>query len=140
MKLVNRSVLVLKPTVKMLDWINSVGEESTAVTPEEAQEMANAYLLPDFEDDEEQASFIAGDPIVFQPYDALAGYSADDTGGQAGSPATSLSSGMRLFRTDPFLPENAGAAAGCREYDDLGALPGTARRRGDAERDLQVLG
>jgi hypothetical protein len=58
MKLVNRSVLVLKPTAKMLDWINSVGEESDTVTPEEAQEMTNAYLLPDFEDDEEQASFI----------------------------------------------------------------------------------
>jgi len=58
MKLVNRSVLVLKPTARMLDWINSMGEESAAVTPEEAQEMTNAYLLPDFEDDEEQASFI----------------------------------------------------------------------------------
>jgi len=58
MKLVNRSVLVLKPMAKMLDWINSVGEGSTAVTPEEAQEMTNAYLLPEFEDDEEQASFI----------------------------------------------------------------------------------
>ena len=58
MKLVNRSVLVLKPTAKMLDWINSVGEESDTVTPEEAQEMTNAYLLPDFEDDKEQASFI----------------------------------------------------------------------------------
>jgi len=58
MKLVNRSVLVLKPAAKMLDWINSVGEESPAVTPEEAQEMTNAYLLPDFEDDEEQATYI----------------------------------------------------------------------------------
>jgi hypothetical protein len=27
MKLVNRCVLVLKPTAKMLDWINSVGED-----------------------------------------------------------------------------------------------------------------
>ena len=54
MKLVNRSVLVLKPTAKMLDWINSMGEESAAVTPEEAQEMTNACLLPDFEDDEER--------------------------------------------------------------------------------------
>jgi hypothetical protein len=58
MKLVNRSVLVLKPTAKMLDWVNSVGEETDPVTPEEAQEMANAYLLPDFEDDEEQATYI----------------------------------------------------------------------------------
>ena len=58
MKLVNRSVLVLKPTAKMLDWINSVGEESDTVTLEEAQEMTNAYLLPDFEDDEEQATYI----------------------------------------------------------------------------------
>jgi hypothetical protein len=59
MRLVNRSVLVLKPTAKMLDWINSVGgEESDPVTLEEAQEMTNAYLLPDFEDDEEQASYI----------------------------------------------------------------------------------
>ena len=58
MKLVNRSVLVLKPTAKMLDWINSVGEENDTVTPEEAQEMTNAYLLPDFEDDEAQANFI----------------------------------------------------------------------------------
>jgi hypothetical protein len=31
MKLVNRSVLVLKPTAKMLDWINSVGEVSDMV-------------------------------------------------------------------------------------------------------------
>jgi hypothetical protein len=38
----------------MLDWINSVGEESDPVTLEEAQEMTNAYLLPDFEDDEER--------------------------------------------------------------------------------------
>lgn len=58
MKLVNRSVLVLKPTAKMLDWINSVGGESNPVTLKEAQEMTNAYLLPDFEDDKEQASFI----------------------------------------------------------------------------------
>ena len=58
MKLVNRSVLVLKPTAKMLGWINSVGEEGDKVTAEEAQEMTSAYLLPDFEDDEEQASFI----------------------------------------------------------------------------------
>ncbi|HEY5573973.1 MAG TPA: hypothetical protein VIK64_13210 [Anaerolineales bacterium] len=58
MKLVNRSVLVLKPTANMLDWINSVGEESDPVTPEEAREMTNAYLLPDLEDDEERASFI----------------------------------------------------------------------------------
>jgi hypothetical protein len=58
MKLVNRSVLVLKPTAKMLDWINSVGEESDPVTLEDAQDMTNAYLLPDFEDDEEQASYI----------------------------------------------------------------------------------
>jgi hypothetical protein len=34
------------------------GEKSNAVTPEEVQEMANAYLLPDFEDDEEQATYI----------------------------------------------------------------------------------
>lgn len=34
MKLVNRSVLVLKPTAKMLDWINSVGEDSDTVTPQ----------------------------------------------------------------------------------------------------------
>jgi hypothetical protein len=27
MKLVNRSVLILKPTAKMLDWINSVEED-----------------------------------------------------------------------------------------------------------------
>ena len=27
-------------------------------TPEESQEMTNAYLLPDFEDDEEQANYI----------------------------------------------------------------------------------
>ena len=46
MKIINRSVLVLKPTEKMLDWINSVGEECAAVTPEEAQEMTDAYLLP----------------------------------------------------------------------------------------------
>ena len=58
MKLVNRSVLVLKPTAKMLDWINSVEEESDPVTLEEAQGMTNAYLLPDFEDDEEQANYI----------------------------------------------------------------------------------
>jgi hypothetical protein len=58
MNLVNRYVLVLKPTAKMLDWINSVGDESDPVTPEEAQKMTNAYLLPDFEDDKEQASFI----------------------------------------------------------------------------------
>jgi hypothetical protein len=58
MKLVNRSVLVLKPTAKMLDWINSVGEDSDPVTLEEAQDMTSAYLLPNFEDDEEQASFI----------------------------------------------------------------------------------
>lgn len=58
MKLVNRSVLVLKPKKKMLDWINSVGEESDTVTAEEGQEMNNAYLLPDFEDDQEQARFI----------------------------------------------------------------------------------
>jgi hypothetical protein len=58
MKLVNRSVLVLKPTAKMPDWINSVGEESGPVTPEEAQEMTNAYLLPDLEDDKEQVNFI----------------------------------------------------------------------------------
>ncbi len=58
MKLVNRSVLVLKPTAKMLDWINSVGEESDTVILEEAQEMTNAYLLPGFEDDEELATFI----------------------------------------------------------------------------------
>jgi hypothetical protein len=50
MKIINRAVLVLKPTEKMLDWINSIGEESAALTPEEAQEMTNAYLLPDFED------------------------------------------------------------------------------------------
>jgi hypothetical protein len=35
MKLVNRCVLVLKPTAKMLDWINSVGEKSNAVAPAE---------------------------------------------------------------------------------------------------------
>lgn len=58
MKLVNRSVLVLKPTAKMLDWINSVGEESDPVTLEEAQDNTNAYLLPDFEDDEEQANYV----------------------------------------------------------------------------------
>ena len=58
MKLVNRAVLVLKPTEKMLAWINTVGEESDSVTMEEAQDMTNAYLLPEFEDDEEQASFI----------------------------------------------------------------------------------
>jgi hypothetical protein len=32
MKLVNRSALVLKPTAKMLDWINSAGEDSNPVT------------------------------------------------------------------------------------------------------------
>src|SRR5664280_2154864 len=58
MKLVNRSVLVLKPTAKMLEWINSVGEESDAGTPEEGQDMTNAYLLPDFEDYEEQVTYI----------------------------------------------------------------------------------
>jgi len=58
MKLVNRSVLVLKPTEKMLDWINGVGVESDPVTLEEAREMTNAYLLPDFEDDKEQANYI----------------------------------------------------------------------------------
>ena len=46
MKLVNRYVLVLKPTAKMLEWINSVGEDSDSVT-----------LVFD----------LAGDPIVLQP-------------------------------------------------------------------------
>ncbi len=41
MKLVNRSVLILKPTAKMLDWINSV------------------MMVFD----------LAGDPIVLQAYD-----------------------------------------------------------------------
>jgi len=90
MKLVNRAVLVLKPTAKMLDWINSVGEESTAVTLEVAQEMDNANLLPDeawctdpgkwpsvrnhkaffawFRVDVSPMVFdLAGDPIVLQP-------------------------------------------------------------------------
>ena len=58
MKLVNRSVLVLKPTSKMLAWINNVGEKGDAVTMEEARGMNNAYLLPDFEDDQEQARYI----------------------------------------------------------------------------------
>lgn len=58
MKLINRCVLILKPTEKMLDWINSVGEGSDKMTLEEAQDMTNAYLLPDFEDDEEQSSYI----------------------------------------------------------------------------------
>jgi hypothetical protein len=58
MKLVNRAVLVLKPTEKMLAWINAVGEESDSVTMEEAQDMTNAYLLPEIEDDEEQARYI----------------------------------------------------------------------------------
>ena len=66
MKLVNRSVLVLKPTPKMLDWINSVGEESDPVTLEESRGMTNAYLLPDFED---MVFDLAGDPIVLQIYD-----------------------------------------------------------------------
>jgi hypothetical protein len=46
MKLVNRSALVLKPMAKMLDWINSVGEESATVTPEEAQEMTKGRCFP----------------------------------------------------------------------------------------------
>jgi len=46
MKLVNRSALVLKPTAKMLDWINSVREECAAVTPEEAREMTKGWCFP----------------------------------------------------------------------------------------------
>jgi hypothetical protein len=45
MKLVNRAVLVLKPTEKMLAWINAVGEESDSVTMEEAQDMTNASFF-----------------------------------------------------------------------------------------------
>jgi Cyclin-dependent kinase inhibitor 3 (CDKN3) len=38
-------------------WVQSMRPSST-VTPEEAQEMTNAYLLPDFKDDEEQATYM----------------------------------------------------------------------------------
>ncbi len=58
MKVINRCVLVLKPTEKMLAWINSVGEKGDTMTLEEAQDMTNAYLLPDFEDDEEPSRYI----------------------------------------------------------------------------------
>jgi len=47
MKFVNRSVLVLKPTAKMPDWINSAGEESVS------------HMVFD----------LAGDHIVLQTYD-----------------------------------------------------------------------
>jgi len=46
MKLFNRYALVLKPSAKMLGWINSVGEESAAVTPEEAREMTKGRCFP----------------------------------------------------------------------------------------------
>jgi hypothetical protein len=64
MRLVNHSVLVLKPTAKIQDWINSVGEESATVTPEEAQEMTNAYLI----EVSDMVFELAGDPFVEEVY------------------------------------------------------------------------
>ena len=43
MKIINRSVLVLKPTAKMLDWNNNVGEESDPVTPEMAIRLSRLF-------------------------------------------------------------------------------------------------
>jgi len=39
------------------------------VTPEEVQEMINACLLPDFDDDEDMVFDLGGVPIVLQSYD-----------------------------------------------------------------------
>ena len=43
MKIINRSVLVLKPTAKMQDWINNVGEESDPVSPEMAIRLSRLF-------------------------------------------------------------------------------------------------
>jgi hypothetical protein len=54
MEEVNRSLLVVKPKRPFLEWARKVDERGTEVTLDFLREDCNAYLIPEYEFDEDQ--------------------------------------------------------------------------------------
>ena len=50
---INRGVIVVKPRLPFLEWVNSTGDDDVVLTLEEATRDSTAYLTPEIEDDEE---------------------------------------------------------------------------------------
>ncbi len=55
---INRGVIVVKPRLPFLEWVNSTGDDDMVLTLEEATRDSTAYLTPEIEDG--TASFAAG--------------------------------------------------------------------------------
>jgi hypothetical protein len=63
--MVNRSLLVIRPKEPFIQWLKNLPEPSE-VTVEECGQDATAFLIPDFEDDEERDEIITEFfPVLF---------------------------------------------------------------------------
>jgi len=58
MKEINRGVIVVKPRLPFLEWVNSTGDDDVVLTLEEATRDSTAYLTPEIEDDEQLRKFL----------------------------------------------------------------------------------
>ena len=71
--------------------------------------------------------------------DDLAGCASAHARGQACAAAAAVRAGVRVFGAGAVVQQDARSAAGRGQYDDAGALPGAAGRRGHADRVAEVL-
>ncbi len=55
---INRGVIVVKPRLPFLEWVNSTGDDDVVLTLEEATRDSTAYLTPEIEDDEGLRKFL----------------------------------------------------------------------------------
>ena len=55
---INRGVVVVKPRLPFLEWINSTVDDDGVLTLEEVTRDSTAYLTPEIEDDEGLRKFL----------------------------------------------------------------------------------
>jgi len=67
MHLLNRTVMVVRPRQPYIDWANSFEEGAPILTLDNARRAGMAFLIPDFEMEEETSAFIvASSQEIFQ--------------------------------------------------------------------------
>ena len=57
MYFVDRTAVVLKPTVRFLDWLNHIDEEGVNLTLEQLRTNCSVFLVPEFETPEEVVAY-----------------------------------------------------------------------------------
>ncbi|HEY3324971.1 MAG TPA: hypothetical protein VGP72_31245 [Planctomycetota bacterium] len=67
METLERSVLILKPTKKFLNWVRELDDANSGVTLEDLHSKQTVYLIPPYDDEQEAVEYLWDYcPVVFR--------------------------------------------------------------------------